>query len=205
MIKIEYDGEVLNIPNRLDEISLSEFQQISSIKFKNNKRYFIQVLEKFGIPRVAINSLNVDNYIIIKNALTILFNDISQPLQNVIEFNGDKYQFTDNYDDIRMDQFVDMMEMSKDKEEIINNLHIISSLLYRKVIDEKTENGNIIYIVEEYDSSVVLGRSLQFKDMNLEIFLGVLGFFLLLKATYMKDILHSSLMEQKMEMEMEMK
>lgn len=202
MIKIEYDGEVLNIPNRLDEISLSEFQQISSIKFKNNKRYFIQVLEKFGIPRVAINSLNVDNYIIIKNALTILFNDISQPLQNIIEFNGDKYQFTDNYDDIRMDQFVDMMEMSKDKEEIINNLHIISSLLYRKVIDEKTENGNIIYIVEEYDSSVVLGRSLQFKDMNLEIFLGVLGFFLLLKATYMKDILHSSLMEQKMEMEM---
>lgn len=202
MIKIEYDGEVLNIPNRLDEISLSEFQQISSIKFKNNKRYFIQVLEKFGIPRVAINSLNVDNYIIIKNALTILFNDISQPLQNIIEFNDDKYQFTDNYDDIRMDQFVDMMEMSKDKEEIINNLHIISSLLYRKVIDEKIENGNIIYIVEEYDSSVVLGRSLQFKDMNLEIFLGVLGFFLLLKATYMKDILHSSLQKQKMEMEM---
>ena len=108
--------------------------------------------------------------------------------RKVFIFNKDEYGFCPNLSGISTGEYIDLENYCK---EPIENLHIIMSILYRRV----TNKVNNRYAVESYDPEEF--KEELFKDCPMNIALSSLGFFLTLGERLAK-ISHSFLEAQKM-------
>ena len=94
-----------------------------------------------------------------------------QEFRKVFVFNKEEYGFVPNLSNITTGEYIDLETYCK---EPIENLHIIMSILYRKITFKRNER----YAIENYNPDEF--KEELFKDCPMDIALNSLGFFLTL-------------------------
>lgn len=91
------------------------------------------------------------------------------------EFDGIKYGFIDTWRKMSFGEFVDLDTlMSKKDNDLLDNIHIITAILYRPIIEED-KKGN--YKIEKYDPDTMEERAELFKKLDIKYFIGAQVFF----------------------------
>jgi len=200
MIELEVNNEIYNIPNSYKELKLKEYQQIAAIdkddKFKDLK--IIQVLS--GIDLDVLKQASFHSLKPVIKSILFLFNQDNYNLQRVIKFENKQYGFIKDFDKLTFAEYIDLEEFSK---EPIENIHILMAIFYRPLknkVDLNIYNNDDQYETETYDDGEVLDRSEEFKNLDMDVVLGALFFFIILKLEFMKS-LKASLKEHQKEIE----
>lgn len=210
MINITVEGKTYKIPNNLNELSIGDYQYIKNINSIDKFKYFLILLEYFGIEQHLAKKIESKLVIDIIQAITLMLGQSSGNLKHLISIDGVQYQFERDLDKLRFDQFIDLTQLTEDEKTITDNLHLIAAILYRPVVEVKKEKfklkhlwckRNNVYVAEKYDSGEVMERADIFKlKMNMEVVYGLLFFFSRLRLKRIKSILESSLIEEKKRM-----
>ena len=127
MLTIKLDNEKYSVPNDISEFTITDFAKIMSVP-KNEDKYerISEILHQvFDWPYEFINKISTKAIMQITTIINSCIADINEPLQNVFEFEGKKYKYFETTDVLRWDQFVDLVEMTKDEGTIVKNLHLI--------------------------------------------------------------------------------
>ena len=146
MITLEVNDKKYFIPNNLSELTIEKYQQVHNIseKVKGIKR-LRAILNIFcDITDEEFNVIDSTTGVEIVNNITLMLSKYDNELIRDITVDGTDYTFQKNLDTLRMDQYIDLMEMTDTDGNMVNNLHLITSILYHKVISE-----NNIYDIED--------------------------------------------------------
>ena len=183
----------LTIPDNWKDITIGTYQKY--VKIQEGKG-----TDKTKVVKSLALLCNTTPFIVKKMAYTDLLEimDIikkmidteptKQDFKKLFTFKGEEYGFCPNLSRLTTGEYIDLETYCK---EPIENLHIIMSILYRRV----TNKVNNRYAVESYDPEEF--KEELFKDCPMNIALSSLGFFLTLGERLAK-ISHSFLEAQKM-------
>jgi len=91
--------------------------------------------------------------------------------------DGVHYGFFPNWRELSFAEFVDMDTISTKKpDELLNMLHILAAVMYRPIIEEKSEHD---YKIEKYNVETMKDRSELFKKkLDIKYVLGAQFFFI---------------------------
>ena len=164
----------LTIPDKWSDITIETYQKYVNIQE-----------EKISDKKKAIKSLallcNTTPFIVKKMAYKDLLEIMSviktmidtepktEEFRKTFMFKKEKYGFVPNLSAISTGEYIDLESYCKKP---IENLHIIMSILYRKVTFERNER----YTIESYNPDEF--KEELFKDCPMDIALSSLGFFL---------------------------
>ena len=97
--------------------------------------------------------------------------------EDQFEIDGVKYGFFPNWRDLTYAEFVDMDTISTKKEdELLGMLHILAAVMYRPIIEQKSEHD---FKIEKYDVKTMILRSEIFKKkLDCKYILGAQFFFI---------------------------
>ena len=109
------------------------------------------------------------------------------PFSKVFKFKDEEYGFVPNLSKLSTGEYIDLEAYCKDDP--MQNLHIIMSVLFRKVVNKRNER----YSIEPYDPDQF--KEELFKDCPMNVALGALGFFLTLGLN-LENASHRFLTEQ---------
>ena len=109
------------------------------------------------------------------------------PFSKVFKFKDEEYGFVPNLSKLSTGEYIDLESYCK--ESPMDNLHIIMSILFRKVVNKRNER----YSIEPYDPDQF--KEELFKDCPMNVALGALGFFLTLGLN-LENASHRFLAEQ---------
>ena len=166
----------LTIPDKWADITIETYQKY--VKIQEGKGS-----EKNKVVKSLALLCNTSPFIVKKMAYTDLLEimDIikkmidteptKQDFKKLFTFKGEEYGFCPNLSKLTTGEYIDLEAYCK---EPIENLHIIMSILYRRV----TNKVNDRYAVEAYDPEEF--KEELFKDCPMNIALSSLGFFLTL-------------------------
>lgn len=198
MLNIYYNNKKYKVASTLNELKLSDYQKLPE-PGEDKLKYFASLLHILGeVPYDIVLKMSASDVTNISNAIIVMLNDTNKPLQNIININGEKYQFEDDLSNLRFDQFIDLAEFTDKDVDIKSLLHIIAAILYHKVIGKKKEKirlSNIFRrkyenILEPYDAKNVFKKSELFKEhLTMDVIYGMLLFFSHLKMIYLKNTL----------------
>tara|TARA_R110002049_G_scaffold172282_1_gene339094 strand:+ start:41 stop:622 length:582 start_codon:yes stop_codon:yes gene_type:complete len=186
----------LTIPDKWSDITIATYQKY--VKIQDGKGS-----EKNKIIRSVALLCNTSTAIVKKMMYSDLL-DIIQIIQllvdtepdkeefrKVFKFKDEEYGFCPNLSEITTGEYIDLETYCK---EPIENLHIIMSILYRRVNFKRGER----YAIEDYNPDEF--KEELFKDCPMDIALNCLGFFLTLGSELAK-ISHSYLKAQEMKLQ----
>jgi hypothetical protein len=93
------------------------------------------------------------------------------------ELNGVEYGFFPNWRDLTFAEFIDMDTISTKKpDELLNMLHILAAIMYRPIVEERSEHD---FDIEKYDVNSIPKRSELFKNkLDVGVILGAQFFFI---------------------------
>ena len=111
-----------------------------------------------------------------------------EDFRKIFTFNKEEYGFCPNLSNITTGEYIDLESYCK---EPIENLHIIMSILYRKITFKRNDR----YAIEEYNPDEF--KEELFKDCPMDIALSCLGFFLTLGSDLVKISLKSLQAQEK--------
>ena len=166
----------LTIPDNWKDITIGTYQKY--VKIQEGKG-----TDKTKVVKSEALLCNTTPFIVKKMAYTDLLEimDIikkmidteptKQDFKKLFTFKGEEYGFCPNLSKLTTGEYIDLEAYCK---EPIENLHIIMSILYRRV----TNKVNDRYAVEAYDPEEF--KEELFKDCPMNIALSSLGFFLTL-------------------------
>ena len=166
----------LTIPDNWKDITIGTYQEY--VKIQEGKG-----TDKTKVVKSLALLCNTTPFIVKKMAYTDLLEimDIikkmidteptKQDFKKLFTFKGEEYGFCPNLSKLTTGEYIDLEAYCK---EPIENLHIIMSILYRRV----TNKVNDRYAVEAYDPEEF--KEELFKDCPMNIALSSLGFFLTL-------------------------
>ena len=166
----------LTIPNEWSDITIGVYQEY--IKIQESK-----ASEKNKVIRSLALLCNTSPFVVKKMAYTDLL-DIMNIIKGMIDtepkkedfvklftFSEIEFGFVPNLNKLTTGEYIDLESYCKNP---IENLHIIMSILYRKV----TNKVNKRYAIEPYNPDEF--KEELFKDCPMDIALSSLGFFLTL-------------------------
>lgn len=166
----------LTIPDNWKDITIGTYQKY--VKIQEGKG-----TDKTKVVKSLALLCNTSPFIVKKMAYTDLL-EIMEIIKKMIDteptkddfkklftFKGEEYGFCPNLSKLTTGEYIDLEAYCK---EPIENLHIIMSILYRRV----TNKVNDRYAVESYDPEEF--KEELFKDCPMNIALSSLGFFLTL-------------------------
>jgi hypothetical protein len=132
----------IKIPTTWDEVTIGQWQEISNIETDLPETKDIETIAILAdIDPEEIRQLNIKTYQSLKEKLRILSDSpISTEMKLKIELNGRKYGFIPNLDFITAGEWADINQWSNDS---VDNLHLISAVLYRPIIKEDDDNYEI--------------------------------------------------------------
>jgi hypothetical protein len=99
------------------------------------------------------------------------------------ELDGVHYGFFSNWKDLTFAEFIDMDTISTKKpDELLNMLHILASIMYRPIVNERSEHD---FDIEKYDINSIPKRSELFKNkLDVGVILGAQFFFIKFARRY---------------------
>ena len=166
----------LVIPNNWQDVTIETYQKYAEIQESKGgeKNKVIKSLallcgvSVFIVKKMAYKDL-LQIMAIVKEMLDS--EPDKQDFKKVFTFNKEEYGFVPNLSKLSTGEYIDLETYCK---EPIKNLHIIMSILYRKV----TRKVNTRYAIESYDPEEF--KEELFKQCPMDIALSSLGFFLTL-------------------------
>jgi|TARA_R110002050_G_scaffold95147_3_gene198052 hypothetical protein len=181
----------LIIPDRWSDITIETYQKYVEIQESkdNDKKKIIKSLSllcnttPFVVKKMAYKDL-LEIMGIIKKMIDT--EPSKEEFRKTFMFKNEEYGFCPNLSGISTGEYIDLETYCK---EPIKNLHIIMSILYRKV----TFKRNSRYAIEVYNPQEF--KEELFKDCPMDIALSSLGFFLTL-GNKLAKISHSFLKAQ---------
>lgn len=176
MLKFKIDEIEYFVP---DYISIENYTKIYKVKDLFNEEYFAAKLINI-ISNAPVNVLLESEYQEINFIANYIMNLIptDKPVfYDRFELNGVQYGFFPNWKDLCFAEFVDMDSIATKKpEELLDYLHILAAIMYRPIIDEKSEHN---FTIEEYNVELMKKRSIEFKKyLDIKYVLGAQFFFI---------------------------
>lgn len=100
------------------------------------------------------------------------------------ELDGVKYGFFPNWKDLTFAEFVDLDTISTKKpEELLDLMHILAAVMYRPIVEERTEHD---YTIEKYNVDTMKIRAELFKKkLDVKYVLGAQFFFIKFVSRYL--------------------
>lgn len=188
MIRIELEDKKYVVPTEFKDLDIGTFQKLDEVdKTANDKTRVIDYIHILtGIDKKLI--MGIDIIYIRQLMKNFKFLSIDKNDFDIIEaVKIDKiYKLDKELYNMRFDMFIDLEEMTKDKDSVINNLHLIMAILYRPTIKKKWWKRKLV--IEPYDSESVKERAEFFKNnLMMDKVMGALFFFINLKMKYIQD------------------
>ena len=172
----------LTIPDNWSDITIGTYQKYVEIQQGkgSEKNKIVKSLallcntSPFIVKKMAYKDL-LEIMAIIKNMIDTEPNQ--EEFRKVFKFKDEEYGFCPNLSNISTGEYIDLENYCK---EPIENLHIIMSILYRKINFSRGER----YSIEDYNPDEF--KEELFKDCPMDIALNCLGFFLTLGSELAK-------------------
>lgn len=170
----------INIPNKLDEITLKQYQKWLKIAEGKEDDNFIKqkMIEIFcNIPLKQVLQIKLSDVDIICQTINEVF-EKKPVFKNRFVFNEIEFGFIPKLDDITLGEHIDLETYLNDFE----YMHKAMSVLYRPITYKKKDQ----YLIEDYESS----NKYNLENISLDIALGASVFFWNLKKELLNNILN---------------
>lgn len=176
MIKFKIDGDEYILP---EYISIENYSKIYKIKDLFSDDYFSAKLISI-ITDAKIEDLLESDYQEVSYIASYLMSliPLGQPeFKDRFELDGVKYGFFPNWRDLTFAEFIDMDTISTKKpDELLDMLHILAAIMYRPIVEEKSEHD---FKIEKYDVNTMVERAELFKKkLDVKYILGAQFFFI---------------------------
>lgn len=176
MIKFKLDEIEYKLP---DFISIENYAKIYKVKDLFSDDYFAAKIINI-ITDAPLEELLEADYEEVSYLAAYIMSQI--PLEKPkfvdrFELDGVHYGFFPNWRELTFAEFVDMDTISTKKpDELLNMLHILAAVMYRPIVEEKSEHD---YKIEKYNVETMKDRSELFKKkLDIKYVLGAQFFFI---------------------------
>jgi hypothetical protein len=175
MIKFKIDEVEYKVP---DFISIEHYSKIYKIKDLFSDDYFsarlMNIVSEAPLEDLLESDYQEVSYLSAYVMSLIPMNKVE--FKDRFELDGVHYGFFPNWKDMTFAEFVDMDTISTKKpEELLNMLHILASVMYRPITEEKSEHD---FKIEKYNVESMIQRSELFKKkLDVRYVLGAQTFF----------------------------
>jgi hypothetical protein len=183
----------LTIPDRWSDITIQTYQKYVEIqegKGSEKNKVIKSLALLCGVTPFVVKKMAYKDLLEIMSIIKTMIDTEpdTEEFRKTFMFKKEKYGFCPNLSGITTGEYIDLETYCKNP---IENLHIIMSILYRKVTFERNER----YTIESYNPDEF--KEELFKDCPMDIALSSLGFFLSLGEKLAK-ISHNFLKELEM-------
>ena len=164
----------LTIPDRWSDITIETYQKYVKIQ-EGKESEKTKVLKSLallcGTSVVVIKKMAYKDLLEIMSIIKKMIDTEpgKEKFRKMFMFQKEEYGFVPNLSAISTGEYIDLETYCK---EPIKNLHIIMSILYRKITFKRNER----YAIEDYNPDEF--KEELFKDCPMDIALSCLGFFL---------------------------
>tara|TARA_R100001460_G_scaffold125_1_gene497 strand:+ start:8310 stop:8939 length:630 start_codon:yes stop_codon:yes gene_type:complete len=170
----------INIPNKLEEITLKQYQKWLKIAEGKEDENFIKqkMIEIFcNIPLKQVLQIKLSDVDIICQTINEVF-EKKPVFKNKFVFNEIEFGFIPKLDDITLGEHIDLETYLNDFE----YMHKAMSVLYRPITYKNKDQ----YLIEDYEGS----NKYNLENISLDIALGASVFFWNLKKELLTNILN---------------
>jgi hypothetical protein len=183
MIKFNIGEDKYELPTF---INVENYTKIYKIKDLFTEDYFaarlVSIVSGAPMDKLLENDYQEITYMA-SYILSLLPIDHKIPFVDRFEIDGVHYGFFPNWKDLTFAEFVDMDTIStKRSDELLDLLHILAAVMYRPIIEEKSEHD---FKIEKYDLKTMQERAELFKKkLDCKYVLGAQLFFFNYARTY---------------------
>tara|TARA_R110001606_G_scaffold347393_1_gene496700 strand:- start:2992 stop:3573 length:582 start_codon:yes stop_codon:yes gene_type:complete len=166
----------LTIPDRWSDITIETYQkyvEIQEDKGSEKNKVIKSLALLCGVTPFVVKKMAYKDLLEIMSIIKTMIDTEpdKEEFRKTFMFKKEKYGFCPNLSGITTGEYIDLETYCKNP---IDNLHIIMSILYRKITFERNER----YAIESYNPDQF--KEELFKDCPMDIALSSLGFFLTL-------------------------
>lgn len=160
----------ITVPTSWEEITIAQFQEyIEYTKNSEEKRPLTRLIQMLSIltdtDEEILFKLNYEVIDEIKSNMVFLEDEPNAIFKNIIEIQGKKYGFQKDLHKLTLGEWIDI-EHYVTNGDVIQNLHYIAAIFYRKLISEGDENFD--YEIDSYNN-VKLENQAKFFKYNMKI------------------------------------
>jgi hypothetical protein len=176
MINFSIDGVKYNIE---DFISIENYVKIYKVKDVFSESYFaariINLITECPVEDLLEGDAQEINYL--AGYIMSLLPESSPKFVDRFELDGVHYGFFPKWRDLTYAEFVDLDTISTKKpDELLNLLHILAAIMYRPIINERSEHD---FDIEKYNVDSMKQRAEMFKKkLDIKYVLGAQFFFI---------------------------
>lgn len=175
MLKFKVDEKEYQIPTIMN---IENYSKIYKIKDLFNDDYFTAKLVSI-VSSAPVDDLLQGDYEQINYLATYILGLLptdKPEFKDRFELDGVHYGFFPRWQEVSYAEFVDMDTISTKKEdEMLNMLHILCAVMYRPIINERSEHD---FDIEKYDLKTLNKRAELFKSkLDVRYVLGAQSFF----------------------------
>jgi hypothetical protein len=176
MVKFKIEGKEYKLP---EFISIEHYAKIYKVKDLFSDDYFAARLVSI-VSDVPVNKLMEYDFQEVNYMALMIMNLIPKDrpkFEDRFELDGVQYGFFPNWKDLSFAEFIDMDTISTKKtDELLNMLHILAAIMYRPIVEEKSEHD---FKIEKYDVNKMQERAELFKKkLDVRFILGAQFFFM---------------------------
>ncbi len=183
-ISFEIENKEYELP---EFINIEQFSKIYKLKDVLSDEYFsIKLINALsGCPVEDLLQVNYQQIQHLGMYCMSLFPKPNERFIDRFELDGVHYGFFPNWRELTIAEFVDMDTISTKKpDELLNMLHILAAVMYRPIVEEKSEHD---YKIEKYNVETMKDRSELFKKkLDIKYVLGAQFFFYQLRKQIFK-------------------
>jgi hypothetical protein len=179
MIKIKIDNKEIEIDPKL---TIGRYQKIQKNPNKYNNPTEILALYLDLEPK-ELREMPVDEIVYLESVISQHNQEPNTDIVLTFNFEGVVYGMENDWGNMTWGQWTDL-EVFSQKDKLEDNIHILMSLLYRPILEQKGAE----YTLEKFDSKKVMARGEIFKNIPIDYWFGASTFFLLLSTTYIKNM-----------------
>jgi hypothetical protein len=176
MIKFKIEEKEYNVPN---VISIGTYAKIYKIKDLFSDNYFSSKLISIvtGADVAELMQSDYQEVTYIANYIMSLIPLEIPKFKDRFELDGVQYGFFPKWDELTFAEFIDMDTISTKKhDELLDMLHILAAIMYRPIIEEKSQHD---FKIEKYEVNRMKERAELFKNkLDVKFILGAQFFFI---------------------------
>ncbi len=201
MIKVKLKDETYEMPTKFEEIPLNKYMEIIGIDKDTTDTdrlsKILSILTEISLD--DIKDININHVGAMSNHIQFLFKKTNHLLVEQVKIDNKWYGFNKNLKNLTFGEYIDLEEMSKG-EKLNINLNVLMALLYRpikrkhkethlkKFIENYIYKKDDDYEIEDYESEELRKRAELFKNkMKMNVVLGAMFFFTILKLMYIEN------------------
>jgi hypothetical protein len=172
------------------DVTIGQYQEIMSIQTTNKISKFIESLSiLLDCDPQVIRDMNMSQYNKLVAESQFLSKQPESIIEQIIEVDGKRYGLIPDMTLMEAGVFIDAEQF---KEDSIENLHLLTALVYRPIIKEEGED----YEIEKHKAEGFEKRANLFKEkISVEAVMGAVLFFSLVEMRLLEGLATSFLQE----------